>query len=165
MLVCDSMVIIHLAKTTLLRPACQHFGKLAIPRAVYGEVVDAGRAKGYADALLVDELVRSKHIAVVDVRSEAGRLKLLEKFNVEGGEAEAVALALREGALLACDDGSVRSKAHVLGVKVVSTPAVLVALVKRGGVPKEKVLEAVAVLRKVGWFSSAVLDEVVLEVR
>ena len=163
MLVCDSMVVIHLAKTDLLRSASQHFGGLSIPSGVYDEVVVVGKNKGFPDAFIVESLVQDKSIDVFQVKDKK-RLDALTQFGVRGGEAEAVALALQKKCMLACDDDAVRSRKNVLGISLVSTVAILVMLVRSKKVPNEKIVSAVGILRKVGWFSSTVLDQVLLEV-
>lgn len=157
----DATVLIHLAKISLLEKSCGHFKKVIIPRLVYKEVRE-GIEKGYADAAVVVDAVKRKLIAVKKV---SGRLvRMCNSFSIYGGEAEAVALYWQEkDSVLATDDDNVRKKAAIISINVAGTPAILLKLVKKGYIGKEKFKESVSELRKVGWFSDAVLDKALME--
>lgn len=165
MLVKDAMVLIHLAKMTLLQTSCQVFGPARVPARVRDEVL-AGKEKGYADAAVVEKRLDDGDIEVVDLGPDAQEdLTELEKLSVRGGEAHAIALCWQEGIdRLATDDDNVRDKQEILGIRCVGTPALLLGLHKRGSITQEKVTRAVDVLERVGWFSQAVLDKVRMEV-
>lgn len=157
----DSMVLIHLAKVSLLEKSCRYFGKIVIPKLVYEEVAK-GIEKGYADATTIIEAVKRKLITVKKVKNEL--VKKCNAFNIFGGEAEAVALYWQEKAdVLATDDDNVRKKSLVIDVKVIGTPAILLKLMKNNRINKEKFEESISELRKIGWFSEAVLDKVLME--
>ena len=92
------MVLIHLAKTGLLFPACKCFGKLYVTRQVHGEVVDAGVRKGYEDAFEVQRAVKDGKVVVVELEEKKGaaparsrraisirRTLLLERFGGRWG--------------------------------------------------------------------------------
>lgn len=164
-LVKDAMVLIHLAKMTLLQTSCQVFGPVRVPARVRDEVL-AGKEKGYPDAAVVEKRLEAGDLQVVDLDSEAqDDLTELEKLNVRGGEAHAIALCWQEGIdRLATDDDNVRDKQEILGIRCVGTPALLLGLFERGSITREKVERAVEVLERVGWFSQAVLDKVRMEV-
>ncbi|HLD97542.1 MAG TPA: hypothetical protein VI934_04315 [Candidatus Nanoarchaeia archaeon] len=157
----DATVLIHLAKISLLEKSCVHFKKVIIPKLVYKEV-RKGIEKGYADAVVVVDAVKRKLISIKKAR---GRLvRKCNSFSIYGGEAEAVALYWQEKAsILATDDDNVRKKAAIISVNVAGTPAILLKLVEKGYISKEKFKESVSELRKVGWFSDAVLDKALME--
>lgn len=162
-MVADAMVLIHLAKTTVLERACEHFAPVLAPPAVRDEVL-AGKRRGHTDATLVEGLVKEGAIQVREVtdatlRARAGQL------NLQGGEAEAVALCWQEGVRrLATDDDNVRRKRLILGLDVVGTPAMLLALYKAGRIDRAKLSAALDELERIGWFGQPVLDKVRLEV-
>ncbi|MBI2141392.1 hypothetical protein HYU16_03120 [Candidatus Woesearchaeota archaeon] len=157
----DATVLIHLAKISLLERSCIHFKDVITPKLVYKEV-RKGIEKGYADAVVVVEAVRRNLIRVKKVRKKL--VKKCNAFSIYGGEAEAVALYWQEKAsILATDDDNVRKKAAIISINVAGTPAILLRLVKNGNIGKEKFKESISELRKVGWFSEALLDRVLME--
>jgi len=164
LLVNDAMVLIHLAKITLLETACAFFDQVIIPEMVFDETVKAGKQKGYSDAFLIERTVNAGKIKVKAVK-EKKLLKKANDFNVFGGEAEAVALYWQEKAgLMASDDDNVRNKKEILEINLIGTPAILLSLYKNKKIEAEKARQSIARLRKIGWFSSQVLDKILMEV-
>lgn len=155
------MVLIHLAKITLLERSCDYFRNVAISQLVYQEAVESG--KEHPDAMIISEMVKRKKIRVRNVMNNS----LIEKanqFNIQRGEAESLALYWQEKAkFMATDDDSVRKKSVLLKVNVIGTPAIILKLYKEKYIDRKKLEESISELRKIGWFSSAVLDKVLLE--
>jgi predicted nucleic acid-binding protein len=162
MIVTDAMVVIHLAKLTLLAKSCEHFKPVVIPEEVHEEILKC-RKKGYEDAILVEDLIKAGRLKVKRVHSKP-LLKRAEEFNVQGGEAEALALYWQEEAeYLATDDDNVRRKAVLLSLKLIGTPAIMLKLYKAKVIGKDKFIESTQGLRKIGWFSNAVIDTMLME--
>ncbi len=160
----DAMVLIHLAKITVLETCCGHFGEMMIPPRVFEETVTAGKKQRHADATLIEALVDQGKIRVKPV-AEKALLEKAQAFNIDGGEAEAVALYWQEKAgLLATDDDNVRGKKELLKLRLIGTPAILLSLFNDKKIGAEKTKEAVRKLRKIGWFGGEVLDKVLREV-
>lgn len=90
----DSMVLIHLALTAVLREACIMFGGVIISPAVHDEVVEKGVEKARSDAYVVRGLEGEKYIHVVSVVDKQ-LMGELGKYGLEGGELEPVTLYLR----------------------------------------------------------------------
>ena len=157
MIVFDSMVLIHLAKTNLLRDAVLFYKKGLIPPAVYGETVAAGKAAGYADALEIEKEIKSGKILVK--KPKKAQLLMFENLGLRGGEGESAALAREHGLLLATDDDAVKSRKIVLKIELVGTIAIIVKMANSGKIEKKRALASFLMLRKIGWFSSAVLDK------
>jgi predicted nucleic acid-binding protein len=156
------MVVIHLARITLLGKSCEYFKNVVIPRMVYDEIL-SGKEKGYPEVKLIVDLIEAKKITVREVRNRM-LVKKLREFNIERGEAESVALYWEEKAdYLATDDDNVRKKSMVLNIKLIGTPAIILKLYKEKLIEKEKFEETLAELRKIGWFSDAVIDKVLME--
>lgn len=163
MIVKDTMVVIHLAKLTLLAKSCEYFKPVVIPEEVREEIL-AGRKKGYEDAVLAEDLIKVGKLKVKRVHDRS-LLRRAEEFNVQGGEAEALALYWQEGAdYLATDDDNVRKKAVLLSLKVIGTPAIMLKLYKAKVIGRDKFVESARSLRKIGWFSGAVIDSMLMEV-
>ena len=162
MLILDTMVAIHLAKVTLLESACDHFKPAILPEAVHDEIL-AGGKKGYEDVRIVEALLRAGKLSRKHLRNNA-LLKRAWEFNVQRGEAEALACYWQEQAdYLASDDDNLRSKRLLLNVALIGTPAIILALYQAKRIDKDKLHDSVQELRKIGWFSSAVIDKILLE--
>jgi predicted nucleic acid-binding protein len=158
----DSMVLIHLAKIGLLKKSCEYFGKVLIPDLVFNET-QKGKDKGLEDALIVEELVADKSIIVVRIRDIA-IIEKLRKYGIYRGEAEAVALYWQEKAgLLATDDDNVRKKKVLLDVQTIGSPIIILRLFLSNEIQKSKFEQSISELRKIGWFSNAILDTVLME--
>lgn len=156
----DSMVLIHLSKSTLLEKSCELFGEVFVPRLVYDEVVVEGRKKSYEDSEIVDEAVESGLISVEKVEEEE-LIDRANKFNIQSGEAEALALYWQEEAdFLVTDDDNVRSKREILELSLIGTPVILLKLYTEGFIGKKKFKESSEALRDIGWFSNFVIDKV-----
>src|SRR3989344_6025649 len=157
----DASVLIHLSKLSLLEKSCDYFGRVMAPLAVNEEIM-AGKEKGFGDAQIVEALIKKRKI----VLREAGA-ELIEKafeFNVQGGEAQAVALYWQEKAnLIATDDDSVRRKKELLKVNVIGTPAIVLTLRKNRKISNDKFINSISLLRRIGWFSNAVIDKILME--
>lgn len=162
LIVKDAMVLIHLAKISLLEKSCGYFKDVITPRLVYEEVME-GLSKGYADAKVVENLANERKLRVVRVKDTA-LVKKANEFNIQGGEAEAVALYWQEKAeMLATDDDNVRKKAILIGVRIIGTLPILLKLKLAKLVDDEKFKECISELRKIGWFGDAILDKALME--
>ncbi|MBI2452168.1 hypothetical protein HYV50_03770 [Candidatus Pacearchaeota archaeon] len=158
MIVKDSMVLIHLAKITLLEKSCEYFKEVVISQTIYQEIIK-GEQKGYGDASLIKELVNKKKIKIKRIKDDKN-LEKAEQYNIKGGEAEAVALYWQEKAdYLATDDDNVRRKGLILKISIIGTPAIMISLYKSNRMSKEKYISSIEELRKIGWFSSQVIDK------
>lgn len=158
------MVLIHLAKITLLEKSCDYFKRIIIAKTVHIEIMK-GKEKGYGDVALIIDLINRKKINVLNVKDS----KLVEKaskFNIQGGEAESVALYWQEQAnYLATDDDNVRKKSVLLNIKVIGTPAIILRLHKNKIIEKNKFIESVKELRKIGWFNNTIIDKLLMEAK
>jgi predicted nucleic acid-binding protein len=158
------MVLIHLAKISLLEKSCDHFRNIMIPDEVYGEVLK-GEPKGYEDIIVIKGLIEKDKIKVKNIRNK----KLMEKansFNIFRGEAEALALYWQEKAdLLATDDDNVRKKKLILNINLIGTPAIILKLFRSKSIDRKKFIQSINELRKIGWFHQAVLDKLLMEVK
>jgi len=158
----DSMVVIHLAKITLLEKSCSFFKKVVIPEMVYREIM-LGEEKGYPDVAIIRDLIKRGKITVRKVKDKRLIMRVNE-FNIQRGEAEAVVLYWQENAdYLATDDDNVRKKSVLLNLRVIGTPAITLKLYQKKIIDEAKFDESLAELRKIGWFSDAAIDKTLME--
>ncbi|MBI2444830.1 hypothetical protein HYV43_00385 [Candidatus Micrarchaeota archaeon] len=127
--VVDSSCLIFAAKTPpMLDWLVDHFGRLYVPKAVYAEVVEEGKKRGFAEIGIVER----KFAAGVLVRARAAALAQ----DVLGpGEAEALALAKQKHLVCLCDDRKAHSVGSALGIRVVSLAAFLIFLARKKNLP------------------------------
>ncbi len=157
------MVLINMAKVTLLEKNCDHFGEVMIPLEVFNETVVAGKEKGKQDALLVEKMINNKKILVKEVKNK-GLIAIANGFNVFDGEAEAFALYRESNAdFLVSDDLNLRKKRDLLDAKIIGSLAVVLKLKKIGSIGDDKFESVIEGFREIGWFSNAILDKVLEE--
>ncbi len=160
----DSMILIHLAVEGVLKEACMMFGQVMIPYAVHREVVEKGIDANHADAYIVQKLKKEKYIQVVEVTDNM-LMDELKQYGLRGGELEAVALYIQEKAdIIASNDDKVRKLRLILNLNLVSSPEIVFLLAKNGIVTKNRAIECLRELEKIGWFSNNVLYSIISEV-
>lgn len=153
------MVLIHLAKMTLLETSCDYFGNICIPEQVKEEVL----GENY-DSKIIENLIKTGKIKVKSIKNK----KLIEKaneFNIQRAEAEAVALYWEINAdILATDDNNVRKKRDILKINIIGTPAILLKLYREKRIEKKKLEESIRKLKEIGWFSNTIWDKIKMEI-
>ena len=160
----DAMVLIHLAKLSVLEKSCDYFEKVLIPELVHREIIQ-GEEKGFSDAQIALNLIKNKKIAIKKINDES-LIKKANQFNIQRGEAEAVALYWQEKAdILSTDDDNVRNKKILLDINIIGTPVIILKLFKEKIIDGNKAEQCISELRKIGWFSSAILDKISMEVK
>ena len=158
----DSMVIIHLAKLSVLEKSCKCFKKVMIPEMVHMEIM---KGKDYPETTVVNELIKNNKIIIKKINDQ-NLIKKTNEFNIQRGEAEVVALYWQEKAdFIATDDDNVRKKKVILDIKIIGTPAIIVGLYKKRLIDKSKIKQCISELKKIGWFTNTVLDKMRMEVK
>ena len=164
MIIKDSMALIHLAKLSVLEKSCEYFRKVIIPELVYREVIK-GKSKGFSDVSTIIELMERDKISVKKVKDKK-LIKKANQFNIQKGEAEVVALYWQEKAdLIASDDDNLRKKKNILNLKIIGTPSIILKLYKIGKIDDDKIRKCISELRNIGWFSNAILDKILMEIK
>ena len=162
MIIKDAMVVIHLAKITLLEKSCEYFKKVIIPKKVYDEII-LGKEKGYAEVNIFEELITNNKLKIAEIENE-NLLKKTDELNIQGGEAEAIILYWENKAqFLATDDDNVRKKAKILELNVIGTPSIIVQLYREKKINKEKFIISIEKLKNIGWFSNTIIDKILME--
>lgn len=160
-MVCDSSPLIWLAKASKLSVLRRLFGDVVIPRRVYDEV-SIGES---ADSLLIREALGEEWIKVSDAE-EGGAPDIVKVSGIHQGEAEAILLARRIGALLVVDDKEASATARVFGVSSLGTVGVLLLALDEGLLGLEEFVECLDVLIGLGFrLSVEVYRKAVVEAR
>jgi len=124
MVIFDSSTLILLAKIELLSP---FLDSVELPVAIPMEVErECCGVKKTFDALVIQKVLEESRIRVMAVRNHKLVLKLQSDFSLGLGEAEAIALALKEKArLLGIDDKNGINAAKLLGIPFTTAMAIL----------------------------------------
>jgi len=155
----DSMIMIHLAKMQILEDSCRLFGKVIIPTKVYDEAIIKGKENGHPDALIIEKAITSDLIKIKDVKNKK-KVEELKLFGLHLGEAEAVALYFQENAqFLSTDDDTCRRNRIILGIDIIGSPAIVLALLRNRMITKSKAFDCVYALETIGWFDIEVINE------
>lgn len=149
MIVSDSSPLIALARIRSLGILPALFSQVAIPDAVWREVVVQGRGKpGAAEVAAAAWIVR---------QSLKGRLPDLDA-ELEAGEREAIALAVEIGSeLVLVDEGPAREQAKRQGLVVGGTLEVLLEAQRKGVIPDAE--PAIRALQEAGFYMSPAVEE------
>lgn len=165
MIVSNSSPLIHLARADALDLLKEVFGEVAIPQAVYHEVVKRGTELKLPDAFKVELAIKAGWTRMVGLDNE--RLREVEelgrRFNLGGGELEAIVLAKQMRALLLIDERPAKKIASNLGVKNVGTLGVILKAVELSVLSKGEAREKVRKLVEGKFFIEPSLPIDVLE--
>jgi len=93
-IICDSSLLILLAKLELVDLLIESFETVLIPSAVYNESVKKGKELKKLDAFSIDKKIKDGKIIVEEIEDLNERDNIIKNFNVHKGESEAIILYL-----------------------------------------------------------------------
>ncbi len=157
------MVLINLAKITILEKSCDYFKNVIISPEVFDETVGMGKKKGFEDALIIESIIKNKKIQIKEIKNKK-QIKMINQFNIYHGEAESLILYKQEKTdFLISDDSNLRKKKEIINANIIGSLSVILKLKKENKITKDKFTESIEKMRKIGWFSNAILDKVRME--
>ena len=160
MVIKDSMVLIHLAKISLLEESCNYFGQVFIPSLIKEEVTRGD----YPNAIIIQKFIENGKIKVRRVH-QTEFISKANQFNIQRGEAEALALYWELKAdYLATDDDNVRKKRDLLQLNLIGTPVIILQLYKQKRISLAQFENSIKKCREIGWFANTIWDKIKLEV-
>ena len=156
MIIFDSSTLILLAKTEILELFISNFpSRILIPEKVRSEVTAGGE-----ETPLVMRFIEARKIEVLKARNDRAQRKLMQDFNIDIGEAEALTLALQEGAsLIATDDRNAIRACKMLRLNFVTAIAILIRAFERGLIDKDEALLKLQKPQSFGRYSRAIIDD------
>jgi predicted nucleic acid-binding protein len=143
--VSDASPLIWLSKIGRIGLLRKLYGEVMVPEEVYREVVEEGLERGFSDALVVKDGVDEGWIRVSKLNEEKAELchgMVEHASEIHLGEAQAIALAREEGALLLMDESSGRAFAEAWGLRVRGTLYVLLTALRDGILSKDETRDA-----------------------
>ncbi len=142
--------LIHIARAGLAWTLRQLEGeKLTVP-SVYREVVEAGKAKGFGDALATESLVSEDILVIKHPPGELVRVMASHK-DIHEGEAEVIALAKDLGAIAFIDDPIAREISRIHGVETEGSFGMILRMLRAEKITKEEARSALRRLVESGW--------------
>ncbi|HII54245.1 hypothetical protein COX84_00625 [Candidatus Micrarchaeota archaeon CG_4_10_14_0_2_um_filter_49_7] len=156
----DSSTLILAARAGILSHLFNMFTKIIIPDGVYNEVVIAGKQKLREDALIVEQEIKNNKIEVISVKKRDAVTKLLEEFNLQRGEAEAIVICLEHRALfLGTDDKEAIKVCRVYKIPFITALALTVKLAKERYILPTEAKLIMMKLEKVGYYSNQIVAD------
>ncbi len=157
MIVFDSSTIILLAKIDMLDLFISHFhGKVAIPEKVRAEVCKKGRE----ETPLIENLIKDNKMSALKIKDRRHKQRIMEDFNIDEGEAEALMLAVQEGAtLIATDDRNAIRACKLVKIDFVTAIAFLIRAFEKGLIPRDEALIKLKKLHSIGRYSDEIMAD------
>ncbi len=160
-LVLDASTMILLAKLDLLDRLSKEMA-IEIPKVVAEE---ATCREELLDAKQIRRLMEEGNIHVERER-EIPWVRALERdFRLGEGEAQAIFLAKKKGALLGVDDGLAMKACKVLGIPFVTTLAFVARFYEKGLLNRKQAIEKLENLKRFGWYRGELLEKVIRDIK
>ncbi|MBI5047811.1 MAG: hypothetical protein HZB54_02500 [Deltaproteobacteria bacterium] len=157
MIVFDSSTLILLTKTNLLELFISNFrGRVLIPLKVKTEVCTEGRE----ETPLISKLIKGKKIEALEAKNSRQIKKLMDDFNIDAGEAEALILAIQEGAgIIATDDRNAIRACKILKLDFITAIAVLIRAFEKNLIDRDEAIIKLQKLKSVGRYSRTIIED------
>jgi len=158
MVVLDASTLILITKADLLGPFLEGVRlEVAIP----GEVArECCSAKKTMDALTIQRSLDESKIKVILVRNRKLVAKLQTDFSLGQGEAEAIALALRESArIIGIDDKNGINACKLLGIAFTTAIGILLRSREKGLLDGSAALAGLAALARYGRYKNSIIED------
>ncbi|NOZ69539.1 MAG: hypothetical protein GXP46_09945 [Deferribacteres bacterium] len=163
MIVFDSSTLILLARIDMLETLVSNYhGAVLIPEKVKSEVC----LKGREETPVVNKMIKDKKIRNIKLKNRKHIKKLSEDFNIDAGEAEALLLALQEGAgMIATDDRNAIRACKILKLDFVTAVAFLIRLFEKGLIERDDALLKLQKLQVIGRYSRAIIEDAAKQIQ
>jgi predicted nucleic acid-binding protein len=157
MLVFDASTLILLAKIEILESFALNFpGEVVIPLGVKEEAC----LKEAEETPLIENLLRDDTIRVLKVKDNKIVKRLMSDFHINGGEAEAVSLALQEKAsIVATDDRNAIRACKMLKIDFITAIAILIRTFEKKLLDKDEAVIKLQKLEVFGRYSRAIMED------
>ena len=133
----DTDALIKIVKVSLKELIVSNVS-IHIADGVREESVDEGKAKGYPDAILIEQNLQAGKIKVVKTRENKGNEIVTKDLRLRGGEADSLKL-FRQGKFdsIVSDDQKFLDLMDGLGIPFLTSSALLLYLYKKGIISRE----------------------------
>lgn len=162
-LVFNATPLIHLAKAGLAWTIRSLEAEKYTTPAVYKEAVVIGREKGFNDAPIIDEIVRTRTIQIEEPPQDFLEFLVENHKDLHVGEAEVISLARRLEAIAIIDDPVARGVAEIYNVRKEGTYTIILRMLSKGRMNKREARENLQKLINSGWRCSIELYNRILK--
>jgi predicted nucleic acid-binding protein len=158
MIIFDASTLILMAKIELLNP---FLAGVELPVAIPAEVErECCGVKKTLDAMMIQKALEESRIQVVALKNHKLIAELQADFSLGKGEAEAIALALKEKAqLVGIDDKNGINAAKLLGIPFTTAVGILVRSREKGLLDHSDALAKLAALAKYGRYKHSIIAD------
>jgi predicted nucleic acid-binding protein len=158
MIVFDSSTLILIAKIELISP---FLASVELPVAIPTQVErECCGAKKTLDALMIQKAIEESRIQVVAVKNRKLISRLQGDFSLGKGEAEALALAMKQKAqLLGIDDKNGINAAKLLGIPFTTAVGILVRSREKGLFNEGVALAKLTALAEYGRYKHSIVED------
>ncbi|MBI5886787.1 MAG: hypothetical protein HZB85_09450 [Deltaproteobacteria bacterium] len=158
MIIFDASTLILLAKIDILDPFISDYGKqVLIPEKVKEEVLQ----KGSIETPQIAGLIADDKIKVSKVDGKKMLQKLMDDFNIDSGESEAIALAMhhRKAAIVATDDRNAIRACRFLKIDFITAISVLIRAVEKRLLNRNEAILKLERLESVGRYKKTIIAD------
>ena len=157
MIVFDASTLILLAKIDVLDLFISEYrGQVLIPEKVKEEVLQ----RGSVETPQIAGLIEGGKVEVLEIEDRSLLKKLMDDFNIDSGEAEAVALALHKGAaFVATDDRNAIRACKFLKIDFVTAISILIRAVEKRLLNKKEAILKLEKLESVGRYKGPIIAD------
>lgn len=158
MFVFDASTLILVTKAELLGPFLVGVKRqVAIPAEVARECCSS---KKTLDALMIQKALDESRIKSIHVKNRKLVARLQTDFSLGQGEAEAIALALKESAdIIGIDDKNGINACKLLGVPFTTAIGILLRSREKGLLDHDAALSALAALSRYGRYRNSIIED------
>jgi len=150
-LVFNATPLIYLTKIGLSRIFEELKDEKLTSPSVKREVVDEGKRKGVADAIILDKLFLKGMFKIVEPRDKDFLESLLQTRGLHVSDAEVLTIAKEHGGTAIIDDEVARKTAKIYGISYAGTPYILAKAVSEEIITREKAKQAINEMIYAGW--------------
>jgi predicted nucleic acid-binding protein len=158
MFVLDASTLILLTRAELLAPFLASVKlQVAIPEEVASECCGAKRT---LDSLMIQKALDESRIRVIAVKNRKLVAKLQSDFSLGQGEAEAIALSLKEGArIIGIDDKNGINACKLLGILFTTAMGILLRSREKNLLDRSASVAALEALAKFGRYKGSIIED------
>lgn len=157
MVVFDASTLTLLARIDILDLFISNFHyRVLIPEKVRLEACSGKRE----ETPLIVKLIEEKRIEVLKAKNKTLIRKLIEDFNIDEGEAEALTLALQgKGSIIATDDKNAIRACKVLRLEFITAIAILIRIFEKGIMQRDEAVIKLQKLQSIGRYSRVIIED------
>lgn len=150
-IILDATPLIYLTKAGLSRTLEELKEEKITPPQVKREVVDEGKNRGIADAIILEKMFQNKVLTTKEPRDKEFLERLLKTRGLHITDAEVLAVAKELHGIAIMDDAVARKTARIYGISYAGTPYILMRAIKQRLIAKEQAKQAINNMVSEGW--------------